>query len=146
MKNLANCKPSEFLKQTNKIRKAVSKWLELTKILEIRKQQPEGLIQLTIDMNQEERAKALLKNRELTEAQVKANMSEMLDAMLDEYPDETLEILGLLCFVEPKDIDNHPMTDYIAAMNELIANQAVLGFFTSLMQLGTTVSSLASRP
>ena len=145
MKNLANCKPSEFLKQTNKIRKAVAKWLELTKILEIRKQQPEGIIKLTVDMNQEERASALLKNRELMEKQVRVNASQMLDAMLDEYPDETLEILGLLCFVEPKDVDNHPMTEYIAAMDELIANQAVLGFFTSLMQLGTTITSLASR-
>lgn len=145
MKNLANCKPSEFLKQTNKIRKAVANWLELTKVLEIRKRQPDGLIQLTVDMNSEEKARAILKNKELTEIQIKANMSDMLDAMLDEYPDETLKLLGLLCFVEPEDIDNHQMTEYIAAMDELIANRAVLGFFTSLMQLGTKASSLASK-
>ena len=40
MKHLANCDPVEFLVQTNKIRKAVSKWLTLTKVLEIRKTLP----------------------------------------------------------------------------------------------------------
>lgn len=37
MKNLANCTPSEFLKQTNKIKKSVEKWLKATDIMEIRK-------------------------------------------------------------------------------------------------------------
>lgn len=144
MKNLANCKPSEFLRQTNKIRKAVANWLELTKILEIRKNAPE-LIDLTIDMKPEERAEAIIKNREATEKQAKENLGAMLDAMLDDYPDETLQILGYLCFVEPKDIDNHPMSDYIEAMNELLENQAVLGFFTSLMQLGNRATSIARK-
>ena len=144
MKNLANCKPSEFLRQTNKIRKAVSNWLELTKILEIRKEQPD-LIELTIDMSPEEREAALKKNREARERKVKENFSAMLDSMLEDHPDETLEILGLLCFVEPEDVDNHDMTEYIQAMNDLLENQAVLGFFTSLMQLGARVTSDASK-
>lgn len=144
MKNLANCKPSEFLRQTNKIRKAVANWLELTKILEIRKNAPE-LIDLTIDMKPEERAEAIIKNREAIEKQAKENLGAMLDAMLDDYPDETLQILGYLCFVEPNDIDNHPMSDYIEAMNELLENQAVLGFFTSLMQLGNRATSIARK-
>ena len=36
MKNIANCTPREFLRQTNKIRKAVSNWLTLTKVMDIR--------------------------------------------------------------------------------------------------------------
>ena len=36
LKTLANCKPSEFLKQTNKIRKAAAEWLTATDILEIK--------------------------------------------------------------------------------------------------------------
>lgn len=144
MKNLANCKPSEFLKQTNKIRKAVSNWLELTKIMEIRKDAPE-LIKLEITMSPEEREEAIKKNRQATEAKAKENMSKMLDAMLDEHPDETLQILGYLCFVEPQDIDNHPMTEYIEAMNELLENSAVLSFFTSLIQLGSKATSIVSK-
>lgn len=41
MKTLANCSPREFLLQTNKIRKSVVKWLDETKILEIRANKPQ---------------------------------------------------------------------------------------------------------
>ena len=41
MKNLANCKPTEFLRQTNRIRKYVAQWLDMTGILDIRKDMPE---------------------------------------------------------------------------------------------------------
>lgn len=145
MKNLANCKPSEFLRQTNKIRKAVSNWLEITKIMEIRKEQPE-YIELTIDMTPDEREATIKKNKEAKEKKVKENLSAMLDSMLEDHPDETLEILGLLCFIEPEDVDNHDMTEYIQAMNDLLENQAVLGFFTSLMQLGAKAIPGASKP
>ena len=37
MKNLANCKPSEFLAQTFKIKKSLQEWLDVTKLMEIRK-------------------------------------------------------------------------------------------------------------
>ncbi len=40
IKTLSNCKPSEFLKQTNRIRKAVERWLTDTDIANIRKRQP----------------------------------------------------------------------------------------------------------
>ena len=125
MKNLANCKPSEFLVQTNKIRKSVSKWLQATQIMEIRKRAP----QLRDDMTKDERKAAM-------EAQAKKNLTDMFDAMLDEHPQETLELIALLCFVEPEDIDNYPISEYIKSVSELISDEAVLGFFTSLMQLG----------
>ena len=41
MKNLANCTPTEFFRQTNLIRKSVSKWLTDTDIQGIRKRMPE---------------------------------------------------------------------------------------------------------
>lgn len=125
MKNLANCKPSEFLCQTNKIRKSVSKWLSLTKVMEIRKNLPT----LKPEMSKEEREKAISE-------QVRINVNDMLDSILDEYPEETLELLAHVCFVDPKDVDNHPMSEYIQSINELINDEAVIGFFTSLVQLG----------
>ena len=60
MKNLANCKPSEFLVQTNKIRKSVEKWLTVTDIMNIRRTQPE----LAEGMSREERQAAQLALRE----------------------------------------------------------------------------------
>jgi hypothetical protein len=54
MKNLANCKPSEFLSQTNKIRKSVEKWLKLTDIINIRKRIPVGMPEITADLSSDE--------------------------------------------------------------------------------------------
>ena len=62
----------------------------------------------------------------------------MLDAILEKHPDETLELLALLCFVEPKDVDKHTMDEYLTAITEMITNSAVIGFFTSLQRLGLT--------
>lgn len=130
MKNLANCKPSEFLAQSNKIRKAVSEWLTLTDILNIRQQKPK----FEIDMTAEEREK-------LTAEQVQKNLNEMLDQILEEHAEETLNVLALMCFVDPKDVDKHPMDEYIEAFNELINNQTVINFFVSLARLGRTNTS-----
>lgn len=130
MKNLANCKPSEFLAQSNKIRKAVSEWLTLTDILNIRQQKPK----FEIDMTDEERER-------LTAEQVQKNLNEMLDQILEEHAEETLNVLALMCFVDPKDVDEHPMDEYIEAFNELINNQTVINFFVSLARLGQTNTS-----
>ena len=126
-KTLANCKPSEFLKQTNRVRKSVEKWLTATDILSIRKKLPD----VANDATKEEREKAVA-------GQFKKNMSTMLDTILDDHPDETLELLALLCFVEPENVDDYPMSEYIAAFAELISDNAVISFFTSLVRLGQT--------
>lgn len=124
MKNLANCKPSEFVKQTSKIRKAANKWLIDTGVLKIRAQQPD----IPDDATEEEIQKA-------QEEQARKNATEMLDAILDQYPDETLDLLALLCFVEPENVDDHEVTEYLDSFNELISNKSVMGFFISLMRL-----------
>ena len=129
MKNLANCKPSEFLRQTNKIRKSVSKWLTDTDIMNIRKRKTN----IPDDATEEERARAI-------EEQVKENASDMLDAIMDEHPDETLELLALLCFVEPEHVDDYAVTDYLESFNEIINNKTVLSFFTSLMRLANNLT------
>lgn len=124
MKTLANCSPREFLVQTNKIRKSVVKWLDETKILEIRANKPH----FTEGATEEEKKTATIE-------QIKTNLSEMLDAMLDEHPEETAELLGLLCFIEPSDLDNHTMPELLNAFTEIINCPEIIGFFTSLMQL-----------
>ena len=129
MKNLANCKPSEFLKQTNKIRKSVSKWLTDTDIMNIRKRMPE----LPDEVTEEEKEEAI---RE----QAKKNLSAIFDAVLDEHPDETLEVLALLCFIEPSQVDDYEVTEYFESFNELINNKAVLSFFLSLMRLANQIT------
>lgn len=129
MKSLATCSPREFLKQTNLIRKSVSKWLTDTDILNIRKRTP----QLSADATEEEKKGAI---RE----QARKNLDAMLDAMLEEHPDETLEVLALTCFIDPKEIDNYTMIELLEPITEMMNNSTVLSFFTSLIQLANQIS------
>lgn len=121
MKNLANCNPSEFLTQTNKIRKSVSKWLTDTDIVNIRKRMP----RINENASDEERKKAYSK-------QASENINAVLDSILDEHPEETLELLALCCFVEPENVNDYKMSDYFSSFNELMGDEAVIGFFLSL--------------
>lgn len=125
MKNLATCKPSEFLKQCNRVRKNVEKWLTDTEIMEIRKRLPV----IPEDATPEERKAAELK-------QANANINAMLDSILESHPDETLALLALCCFIEPEHADDNPVTDYLDAFSDMISNPSVLRFFTSLVRLG----------
>lgn len=120
-KNLANCTPKEFMVQTRLIKHAVEKWITDTEILKIRQNMP----QIPDDMPDEDQ-------RKLIEKQQKENLSRMLDAIMDEHPDETVELLGLLCFVPKDEINNYPMGYYLESLTELLNDQAVWSFFTSL--------------
>lgn len=134
MKTLANCKPSEFLIQTNKIRKSVAKWLTITDIMNIRKRLPE-MEEAGEGASTEERQAVVDRNMQRRKDQAKQNLMDMLDSMLVEHPAETLEILALCCFVEPEDVDNHPMSEYIGAITEIIETKEVWSFFVSLAKL-----------
>ena len=144
MKNLANCKPSEFLKQSNRIRKAVKNWLEVTDIMSIRQRQPEQKY-IPMEADPEERKSLLAENIKARSDQLRENINDMLDEILEKHPDETLEVLALCCFVEPEDVDEHPVSEYLGAFNELVANEAVLGFFSLLMQAGQRSTLPASE-
>ena len=134
MKNLANCSPIEFLRQTNKIRHSVEKWLKDTKILEIRKNKPK-LIEIKNDMTAEEKEKANAENIKRINKQAKENISKMLDLALDTHAEETLEVLALMCFVEPDKINDYKPTVYLNEFAQMIADEDVINFFTSLMRL-----------
>jgi hypothetical protein len=135
LKTLVSCKPSEFLRQTNKIKKSVEKWLTDTDILNIRKRMP-ALEAVPISATEEERKAIDERNKKLTSEQVRKNLSAILDAILEEHPEETMEILGLCCFVEPDHVDDYKVVDYLTALNSLISDKVVLDFFTSLASLG----------
>lgn len=126
-KTLANCKPSEFLRQTNRLRKSVEKWLTATDIMNLRKKMPE----IKDGATEAEKKTAIAE-------QVRKNMSAMLDTILDEHPDETLELLALMCFVEPENVDDYPISEYLVAISDLIEDEAVISFFSSLVRLGQT--------
>lgn len=134
MKTIANCSPREFLIQTNKIRKRAAEWLTLTKVLDIRKRAPK----FTEDMTDAEK-------HEAARAKAKENIMDMLDSAMGEHPNETAELLGLMCFIEPEDLDNHTMIELLTPIKELISNQEVIDFFISLARLDRTVSLTAQK-
>ena len=129
MKNLANCKPSEFLRQTNKIRKSASKWMKDVNVFEIRRRKPEGFDEMTEE-----------EQNESMREQARENLFEMMDSALEDHVDETLELLALLCFVEPEHVDDYKVTDYLKSFAEIISDKDVLDFFISLMQLMETLT------
>ena len=135
MKNLANCKPSEFLKQTVRIKKSAEKWMDATQIIRIRETAPDMKF-VDEDMNDEEKSKILAENRKALKKQQRKNLSKIFDAMMEENADGTLELLALVCFVEPENVDDHTVDEYLQAVSEMLSNEAVIGFFTSLAKWG----------
>lgn len=125
VKSIANCKPSEFLRQTNMIRHYVEKWIKATDIAAIRKRLPE----IPEGATDEEK-------KELTAKQSRENFSAMLDSALEQHPDETLGVLALCCFIPVEQADDYPMEHYIEALADLMESEAVMRFFTSLVRLG----------
>lgn len=127
MKNLVNCSPREFLTQTIKIKRAVEKWLTDTDIMTIRKRMPV----LPKGITAEEREAAI-------EKQARENLSAIFDVIAEEHPDETVDLLALMCFVDPDDANNHKMSEYLIAVSEMIQSEAVMDFFTSLLKLANS--------
>lgn len=125
LKTIANCSLAEFLKQTNKIRKEISGYLKITKVLDIRKIMPD-----VSDCKTEQ------EKLERYNEQAKVNMSNMLDAMLEENADDTVRILGLLCFKEGKEVEELNPADVLGVVLEILSSKRVLDFFTSLMKSG----------
>lgn len=137
-KNIVTCKPREFLKQTNRIRKAAEKWMKAVGVIDIRGRKPTGLTPITKEMDAEEAREIASQNAKLIAEQSRKNLYDIIVSAMEDHPDETLEILALACFVEPEDIDNHRVSFYLANLSDILADADVLSFFTSLAQLEGT--------
>lgn len=124
MKNLSNCKPSEFLAQTIKIKNLVRDWLNATKIMDIRK----NFSQVDKSLSKEERTNAIVN-------QALSNWSDMLDRMFIDNAEKTLALIALVNFIEPEHVDDYEIGDYLQSISELLSDSRVLSFFTSLVRL-----------
>ena len=144
MKNLATCKPSEFLKQTLRIKRLVEKWLTSDDIAEIRKRLPkkETILQT---MTKEEQGEIMLRNQKAQQSQMMKNFMDILDIMLDKKFDETLAVIALSCFVEPENVDDYEIDDYLGCISDMLENRNVIRFFASVAHLGQTNISLVSK-
>ena len=127
MKTLANCTPVEFLRQTNKIKHAVSELFDTAGIAEIRKRMPV----LTGNETPEEKQTAMQKQGVL-------NFSDILDALLDANAEGTAALIGMMCFRDPEEIRNDTMMDHLGAVMDLLENKAVKDFLLLLLRLATS--------
>lgn len=121
MKTLANCSPVEFLRQTNKIRHAAAEFMKETGVLELRKRHPE----LTGKETDEEKKAALDK-------QARQNLSDMADLLMDTNAEKTAELLGMLCFMEPEDLENAKGIDFLTPAIEILSSKPVIDFLLLL--------------
>ena len=140
LKTLATCTPIEFLKQTVKIKRAVEKWLTTTDIKAIMKAvAPQELT--PADATEFEKLAIAAKNADARRKQVYENMNKAFDVVMEEHPEETLEILALCCFIEPERANDYKVSYYLKAFNELISDKDTIDFFVSLAQLGAKNTS-----
>lgn len=121
MRTIANLNGAEFLRAINRTRKAVEKLLSVTGVMKIRKNVPN----FTGNETPEERA-------EMERAQVKKNLNDMLDSLLETHPEETYECIMALCVREEGEPEPDGIELIMAAFS-LISDKRVLDF---LLQLG----------
>lgn len=140
MKNLATCKPTEFVAQTAKIKGAVTNWMELIEFMSLRANQPK-YEPIPLDATVEQKAAIKSRNAEIRQKQAMENLSKILDKMLVEHPKETLDVLALCCFVEPEHVDDYTMDEYFGCIMEMMQNKSVMDFFSFLAQIQTVAKS-----
>lgn len=130
-KNLANCTPDEFLDQSFLIMNAAEKFMKVNDILGIRSRKVEGLQEIPTD-NEEEADRVRRENAKKITAQRMKNVKDLLTSMMHTNKSETLELLALSCFIDPADVNNYTMPFFLRNVGEMISDQDVLAFFTSL--------------
>lgn len=121
MRTIANLSGVEFLRAINRTRHAVEKLMTVTDILSIWKKNPE----YTGKETAEER-------HEMARNQIKQNLNEALDTLLEKHPEETYACIMALCVKDEGEPEPDGIELVMAAIS-LISDKRVLDF---LLQLG----------
>lgn len=124
-KTLANCTLYEFLRQSNKIRKAVGDYYTECNFGDIIKRKPE----FPAGADQETMERIALEFR-------KKQINDVLDVCLDTNVEKTVEIIGLMCFMNKEEAEKMPANVFMGLALELISSQEVLDFFSKMVQSG----------
>ena len=121
MKTIANLSGVEFLRSINRTRHAVEKLMKVTDVLSIWKNNPT----FKGDETPEEM-------HEIQRAQIKKNLNDILDSLLEKHPEETYECIMALCVRDEGEPEPDGIELVMAAFN-LISDKRVVDF---LLQLG----------
>ncbi len=121
MRTIANLNGVEFLRAINRTRHAVEKLMNVTDVLNIWRKNPT----FNGDETPEQR-------HEMAREQIKKNLNDVLDSLLEKHPEETYECIMALCVRDEGEPEPDGIEMLMAAFN-LIADKRVLDF---LLQLG----------
>ena len=121
MRTIANLNGVEFLRAINRTRHAVEKLMKVTDVLAIWKNNPT----FKGDETPEEMHK-------MQRNQIKKNLNDILDSLLEKHPEETFECIMALCDRDEGEPEPDGIELVMAAFN-LISDKRVLDF---LLQLG----------
>lgn len=124
MRTIANLDGVEFLKAINRSRHAVGKLMEVSDVLSIWKKKPT----FKGDETEEEKLK-------IARAQVKKNLNDILDSLLETHTETTYECIMALC-VRDEDEPEPDGIELIMAAFSLISDKRVLDFLLQLGNLG----------
>ena len=121
MRTIASLNGVEFLRAINRTRHAVEKLMKVTDVLNIWKKNPT----FTGEETPEEK-------HEMAREQIKKNLNDILDALLEKHPEETYECIMALCVLDEGEPEPDGIELIMAAFN-LISDKRVVDF---LLQLG----------
>lgn len=121
MRTIANLNGVEFLRAVNRTRHAVEKLMKVTDVLSIWRKNPAFTGKETPEEKLEKQ-----KN------QIKQNLSDMLDSLLEKHPEETYACIMAMCVCDEGEPEPDGIEMVMAAFN-LISDKRVLDF---LLQLG----------
>ena len=121
MKTIANLNGVEFLRAINRTRHAVEKLMTVTDVLKIWKKNPTFTGKETA-----------AEKHEMQRKQLKQNLNDMLDTLLEKHPEETYACIMALCVRDEGEPEPDGIEIVMAAFS-LISDKRVLDF---LLQLG----------
>lgn len=121
MRTIANLSGVEFLRAINRTRHAVEKLMKTTDVLSIWRKNPAFTGKETSEEKQE-----------MARNQIKKNLDEMLDSLLEKHPEVTMECIMAMCVKDAGESDPDGIELVMAAFS-LISDKRVLDF---LLQLG----------
>lgn len=124
-KTLANCSLYEFLRQANKIRKVVGDYYTACNFGEIIKRKPEFPVGAD-----EETMQKIAKDFRMKQ------ISDCLDVCLETNVEKTVEVIGLMCFMDKEEAEKMPANVFMGLALELISSQEVLDFFSKMVRSG----------
>lgn len=124
MRTIANLNGVEFLRAINRTRHAVEKLMKVTDVLTIWKKNPA----FKGDETPEQR-------HEMAREQIKKNLNDILDTLLEKHPEETFECIMALCVRDEGEPEPDGIELVMAAF-DLIADERVLTFLFKLGKSG----------